>query len=93
MILHVAAAHYQTPRPDWPGTMPVYKGGSVGIYKPDLQQIVPSFPEKARREIAVLEKSDSSSDYLRFGAWYGDGRRFELELELIHTHMARFVSQ
>ena len=64
----------------------------MGISNTDLQQIVASFPEKARREFAVLEKSDSLSDYLRLDAWYGDGSRFKLELELIQTHMARSVS-
>ena len=65
----------------------------MGISNTDLQQIVASFPEKARREFAVLEKSDNLSGYLKFDAWYGDGSRFELELELIQTLMARFASQ
>ena len=57
-----------------------------------LLQIILSFPEKARREFAVLEKNDSSCGSLSFDAWYGDGSRFELELGLTQTHMARYVS-
>ena len=64
----------------------------MGISNTDLQQVFASFPEKARREFAVLEKNDSSCGSLSFDAWYGDGSRFELELGLIQTHMARFVS-